>query len=278
MRKREDYRRDAKVLFFDLEVSPTLGWTYGQYQADVIKVEQPPILLAFSWKWLGEHSKPHGMTLLDTKQVGAFDDYEIVRKLWELLDEAEVVVAHNGARFDSKMANTFFLRHNMKPPTPYKVFDTLQTARRFFKFDNNKLDYLGKLLSGEGKTEVTYGGCWYDMLYGDKKTRKKKADLMDKYCRQDTAVLESVYLKILPWATNHPNMALCANQEQICPRCGFASHFKIKSYRKTGVQVNAIQLQCKRCGGYVTRPLSPEEKEEYELHGCLKPLLRNTNA
>lgn len=567
MRKKTDYRRDAKMLAIDLEVSPNLGWFYGQYDTTPLKIEQPPILLAVSWKWLGDKGKAQGKILTDFKQSGKYDDYGIVRKLWELLDEAQLVYAHNGNKFDLKMANAFFIRHNMTPPSPYKSFDTLQTARKYFKFDNNKLDYLGKLLVGEGKTEITYGACWDKLLHGTLKEQKKYGELMRKYCltpdhkvlgtdlrwhtigslqigdtilgfdenphqdgatgrrykkstvlgndrqiedvyevelsngdkikctaehkwlcstyskkqlennkrislsggqiwkktselvfngkrldgltstsrnessatmiqkylnvwdiensreagwlagmfdgegslynrklikgqkftggfaanicqkvglesdkidnliekyggvthrqvrnpkenklstiecvvhtvcgkfyekleflgkiyperlirkinwdnlprlegrkelvyvknikylgkqevvvletdthtyiadgyamhncNNDVDILEKVYYKLLPWATNHPNMALYAEQELICPRCANSTDFKVKSYRRTGVQVNAIQYQCKHCGAYITRKLEKEERETLKEEGRYSSVFRN---
>lgn len=269
-----DFRREAKVLCFDTEVSPTRGWFYGQYETNPIKIEQPPILLAISWKWLGESGSAHGKTLFDFPQTNNWDDTGIVKELWKLLDEASIVVAHNLKRFDNKMANTFFLRHNMTPPSPYKMFDTLQAARTYFKTDNNKLDYLGKLLFGEGKTETTYKDCWDKMLNGNPKEAKKYAKLMDEYCRNDTDLLEKVYQKLLPWAYNHPNMALASGHD-VCPRCGCNEGFRIKAYRHTGTQINAIQYQCKHCGGYVTRKLDKEERDELEAQGKLRSTFRN---
>lgn len=272
---KKNYSRDAKILCFDLEVSPNLGWFYGQYDTTPLKIEQPPVLLAMAWKWLGDKGKPQGNIISDFRQISNFDDYGIVHKLWELLDEANIVVAHNGRRFDEKVANAFFLRHNMKPPRPYQSFDTLQTARRYFKFDNNKLDYLGKLLIGEGKTNTTYRDCWDKMLNGSNQEQKKYGRLMDKYCRKDVEVLEKIYYKILPWANNHPNVALAAGVDFICPRCGNDADFKIKAYRRTGVQVNAIQYECLHCHGYVTRPLTKEEREELDDEGKRRSIYRN---
>lgn len=182
---------------------------------------------------------------------------------------------HNSKRFDDKMANYFFIKHEMTPPSPFKEFDTLQTAKKYFKFDCNKLDYLGKILVGEGKTEVTYGDVWEDLLEGNRKERKQASELMAKYNLRDVEVLEKIYLKMLPWATNHPNMALYAGREHICPRCGNESEFEVKSYRRTGVQINAIQYRCKKCGGYVTRKLTPEEREELKENGKHSTIFRN---
>lgn len=255
--------------------SPSRGWFYGQYETNPIKVEQPPILLAVSWKWLGDKGKAQGATLFDFPQKDRWDDDGLVRKLWSLMDEANVIVAHNLRHFDEKMANGFFLRHGLTPPSPSKPVDTLQVARRYFKLDNNRLDYLGKLLFGGGKTEVTYKDCWDKMLNGSEKEAKRYAKLMDSYCRNDTDLLEKVYNKMLPWDRTHPNMALFAEREACCPKCGYQAGFKVKSYRRTGMQINAIQYQCNHCHGYVTRKLDKEERDELREQGRLTSVFRN---
>ena len=270
----KDYRRDAKVLLYDLEVSPRLGYYYGAYEVTPIKEVRPPILLSLAWKWLGE-KEVHCKTLLDYSIIDPYNDKLLVRELWNLLDQAEIVVGHNSKRFDDKMSNYFFIKHDMLPPSPYKEFDTLQAAKKYFKFDCNKLDYLGKLLNGKGKTELTYSDCWEDLLEGNKKQQKKASELMKKYNKNDVLLLEKLYNKLLPWATNHPNMALHAEREHICPRCGYESEFRVKSYRRTGMQINAIQYQCKKCGGFVTRVLTKEERDELRETGKLKSIFRN---
>lgn len=271
-----DFRREAKVLLVDEEVSPTLSWHYGQYDTHSILVEQPPILLSFAWKWLGDKGEPECLTILDRPLVDRFNHNLLVKELWKLFDEAEVVVAHN-INFDMKMANAFFLRAGLNPPSWYKPFCTLKTARKYFKLDNNKLDYLGHLLLGEGKTETTHADVWYDMLFAEGKKRKKANELMKAYNKMDVVLLEKIYNRLLPYADNHPNMALAAGMDYLCPKCGFDSEFKVKAYRKTAGQINAIQYQCKHCGGYVTRPLTKEEREELKDRGAYKAVYRNIN-
>lgn len=254
--------------------SPSLGYYYGGYEVTPIKEVRGPILLSVAWKWLGEKDA-HCLTLYDRSTVDPYNDKLLVNELWNLIDEANIVCGHNSRRFDDKMANYFFIKHDMTPPSPYKPFDTLQTVRKYFKFNRNNLDYLGKVLVGEGKTEITYGDVWEDLLEGNKKEKKKASDLMKAYNLKDVILLEKIYNKMLPWATNHPNMALYSGQEQICPRCGKSSEFSVKSYRRTGVQINAIQYQCKKCGGYVTRKLEKEEREELKEKGVLTSIFRN---
>lgn len=266
----KSFEREAKVLFWDAECSPVLGYTYGQYQTNVIKVERPPVLLSFAWKWLGE-KETHCLTLHDRPTVQQGDDSLLAKELWNILDQAEIVVNHN-VRFDNKFANGLFLRHGMPPTSWYKTFCTLQTARRYFKLDNNKLDYLGQLLGVGQKTAITNHDVWYDCLIHNNEEAWEKLKI---YNIGDVDLLEKIYKKLLPFATNHPNGALSAGREDICPRCMHQSEFSIKAYRKTGAQVNAIQLQCRNCHGYVTRPLTKEEREELDYHGRLKSFYRN---
>ena len=269
-----DFRRDAKILIWDAEISPRLGYYYGAYEVTPIKEVRPPILLSIAWKWLGD-KKANCLTLYDRPTVDSYNDKLLVNELWNLLDEAEIVVGFNNKRFDDKMANYFFVKHGMTPPSPYKEVDVMQNAKKYFKFDCNKLDYLGKLLVDGGKTKETYVDFWEDLLEGNRKERKKASEGMKKYNIEDVLVTERLYNKLLPWMTNHPNIALYAEQEHICPRCGNDSEFSVKSYRRTGMQINAIQYQCKNCGAYVTRKLSKEERDELREQGRLTSVFRN---
>lgn len=266
---------EAKVLLYDLEVSPRLGYYYGAYEVTPIKEVRPPILLSVAWKWLGE-KQTHCLTLYDRQMPDPYNDKLLVNELWNLLDEARVVLGHNSKRFDDKMSNYFFIKHNMTPPSPYKEFDTLQAAKKYFKFDDNRLDYLGRLLVGEGKTEVTYRDVWEDLLEGNKKEKKVASELMARYNKNDVEVLEKIYLKIRPFAYNHPNIALASGHMECCPRCGASKGFRIRAYRSTGVQITGVQYSCDNCHSYVTRPLDKEERVALSEKDQLKAMFRNT--
>lgn len=256
--------------------SPTLSWNYGQYESNAVKVEKPPVLLSVAWKWLGD-AKTECLTIADNPLEDRFDCSLVVDKLWHLLDEANIAIAHN-INFDIKLATAFFLRQGLTPPSPYKTFCTLQAARRYFRTDNNKLDYLGELLGVGRKEKVTNADVWYDVLFGDGQLRKKQNKLLRKYNIQDVELLEKIYLKLRPWATNHPNLALLSGHTDCCPRCGCAKGFRIRAYRRTGTQINGIQYSCDNCHSYVTRKLDKEEREALESEGKLKTVFRNLPA
>lgn len=254
----------AKILLFDLEVSPMLAYTYNYYEGNVLKVVEPQKLLCFSYKWLGEKAAPKTVCLIDGS-VDPSNDTWITHRLWSLLDEANMAIAHNGTRFDAKMANTFFVEHGMQPPAPYKMIDTLTAARQKFKFPANKLDELGKFLKVGQKTEVTCGQLWEDCLKGDKKAYK----LMATYCANDVSLMEEVYWKLMPFA-QQPLINKFVNEELVCPVCGG------KKFHRKGITADATQgpswrYMCQSCGHSMKVPLDKDEKEEM---GFVKPINR----
>ncbi len=180
---------------------------------NIIEEIKPGYILCFCVKWLGQ-KKIHTHTLADfpifarDKQ----DDRELVGKLHEVLDAADVIVAHN-AQFDLRWATARFVFHGLLPTSPYQVADTLKMARKHY-FSSNRLDDLGKHLGCGRKLPHTGKALWLGCLAGE----KKSFELMGRYCRQDVALLERVYLRLRPFATNHPKMTYLTRKEG-CPTC-----------------------------------------------------------
>lgn len=243
--------RKAKILIYDLEITPTLGWTYGLWETRVIKVEKNPYLMCFSYRWYGE-KKTHNFALPDfsTYGIDPENDYLIVKELWKLFNEADILVAHNANKFDNKVATAFFLEHGLTPPSPYKSVDTLQVARRVGRFGSNSLNSLGDLFNLGQKTAITHGDLWYRCLHGDKKAWKD----MVKYNNQDVEVLYNLYEKLRPYMTNHPNIGRIENKIDICPKCG-SENVQHRGYRVTNVS-KFRRAQCQDCGGWCSMRLA----------------------
>ena len=96
-------------------------------------------MLSWSAKWLDGKLQS---AVLESKEVLKEDDGRIVKKLWKLLDEADIVIAHNGEKFDIPKINSRFIIHGLNPPKPYKQIDTKKVAAKQFGFSSNKLDAL----------------------------------------------------------------------------------------------------------------------------------------
>ncbi len=245
----------AKILIYDLEVSPTLGWTYGLYDTRVLHVEQEPIIMCFSYRWYGE-KKTHNINLMQSDiftPAEPMNDFWLVEKLWNLFDEADIVIAHNANRFDNKVATAAFLRHEFLPPSPYKTVDTLAVARSIARFNSNSLNSLGEVLGLGTKTEVTHSSLWRRCLDGDKKAWKA----MVKYNNQDVNLLYAIYERLRPYIRNHPNLGVILQKRDVCSKCGSSD---LQARGREGRKTGPVQRwSCNNCGGNTYSPL-PEER------------------
>ena len=180
------------------------------------------------------------------------DDSKIVKDIHKLLDETQIVIAHNGDSFDVKKINSRFLVHKLPPPSPYKTIDTLKIAHSTFGFDQNTLKFLSNTLGVGDKMEAGGYPLWKGCMYGDKKAWAK----MKKYSRQDVLSLEGVYKKFRPWAKSHPILGMYGDIEA-CPKCGVAA------LQNRGFAVNKTtkyqRVQCTSCGAWGRRTENIQE-------------------
>lgn len=234
-----------KILIFDIETSPNLGWVWGKWEQNVVSFKENWYIMSFAYKWLDE-SKTYVKSLPDYPiyKKSKTDDKELVSDLWDLFDEADVIIAHNGDQFDVKKANTRFLMHGFAAPSSYKTIDTKKVAKKYFRFDSNKLDDLGEYLQLGRKIDTGGFDLWLECMAGNMKAWKK----MCKYNVQDVILLEKVYLELRNWMTNHPNSNVFDNTEGSCPTCGSTN------VQKRGHGVTTIskyqRYQCQDCGSW----------------------------
>jgi hypothetical protein len=245
-----------KILLFDIETSPTLGYVWQLWEANVLKVVKPWNILCFSYKWLGGKTQvvslPHfGANKKRPSNSLAKNEIFLVRKLWELFNEADVIVAHNGDKFDIKKSYAKFIEYGLNPPAPFKTVDTLKVARRYFKFDSNKLDSLGDFLHLGRKVHTGGFDLWDRCMQGNLKAFK----LMERYNKGDVDLLEKVYFKLRPYIQNHPNFNVFDGTNHSCPNCG-SSKIQRRGYsysRTTKYQ----RWQCQKCFSWHQSTLNP---------------------
>jgi DNA polymerase elongation subunit (family B) len=236
---------EPKILFYDIETAPNLAYVWGHYQQDVIQHEREWYMLCFAWRW-GHQKTVHACALPDFPKAYAKnpeDDFNVVKKLHELFDEADIIVAHNGDSFDYKKANARFVKHGLGPTSPVASIDTLKVARKHFKFTTNHLNSLGKYLDIGVKTDTGGFKTWAGCMRGNPAAWKT----MVKYNKQDINLLYDVYMALRPWMSNHPNWNMYT-EENGCPTCG---HKKVhrRGYRRTRT-MTYVQFKCQRCGAF----------------------------
>ena len=233
------------VLFLDIETAPNLSWVWGRWEQNVIDVKTHWYMLSFAWKWQGD-KRTKCLALPDyplAYRQNKENDKILLGSLWSLLDAADVVIAHNGDAFDLKKTAARLLFHKIAPPSPFKTFDTLKAARRFFKMDSNRLDDLGAYLGVGRKLPHTGKHLWFDCMKGKPAAWRK----MKQYNRHDVELLERVYDRLKPWATNHPNISIYDDRIGIvCPTCRSDDIIKRGVYWAKSLRYQ--QWTCKACG------------------------------
>lgn len=224
-----------------MEVAPSLGYTWGAWEQNVIEFKKDWFILSFSAKWLGEKEViSYSLPDFPLYKRDKTNDREIVKKLWELFDKAEVLVAHNGDSYDQKKSFARFLIHNLPPPSPYKTIDTLKLARRYCKFDSNRLDDLARQLKLGRKVIHTGKDLWFKCMAGDLKAWK----MMVRYNKMDVILLEKLYLKLRPFVQNHPHYV----GYKTCHNCGSPRVIKRGFDRLVGFRKQ--RYCCQSCGAF----------------------------
>lgn len=231
-----------KSIFLDIETFPNKSLTWGMYEQNVIKILEPWYILCFGYKWIGKKTKV--VAISDFKGYKPGDkDNKLLPILWDLLDEADLVIAQNGDEFDIKKINTRFIMNEIKPPSPYRTVDTLKIAKKF-SFNSNHLNDLGSDLVGDEKVKHIGFPLWLGCEKGDKKSWA----LMKKYNRKDVDLLSEVYFKLRPWIKNHPNLDAFSETGTVCPKCGS------EKLQSRGFYFNQShkykRFRCIDCGGW----------------------------
>lgn len=227
-----------KILIWDIETSFINVLTFTLYP----KMISPDNILedwrihCAAWKWYGEDK-------IHTAVERGRSDFNVVKKLVEVVSEADYIVHHNGDKFDLKKLNARVLRHGLSPVPPVKTLDTLKEVKKILSDTSHRLDYLGDIYDLSRKAH-TRRGLWLDAFLGCKDALKE----MVEYNKQDVVLQEKVFEKITPYIKMPINYTLFDADPDSCPRCG--SH----RLQKRGWSLTATgrkqRYQCQDCKGW----------------------------
>lgn len=208
-----------RIMFWDIETSLSIAGVFQLYDVQSIPyrhVIQEWFMISASWEYLDEKKSRQTVSVLDDPRrfkKDHTDDYHVVKSLYDAIKRADVLVAHNGNRFDWPKFEQKVLLHGLPPISQPFMVDTLVQARRF-KFLSHKLDDLCARLDLERKMNLEQG-LWIMATQGDEGAIKKIA----KYNAQDIPPLKELYLTLRPYMKQHPNHNLFTDGK-CCPRCG----------------------------------------------------------
>jgi len=231
-----------KRLFYDIETSPNIGlfwsasWKANIPHDNIIK-ERAVICVCYKW----EGQKTVHAIKWDENQC----DKSLLEELMVVIEQADEVVAHNGDNFDEKWLRTRCLKHSVDCPPKLNSLDTLKKARTHFRFNSNRLDYIGKFLFGEGKLDTGGFGLWKSILLDN---CEKSMAKMIRYCKKDVELLEDVYHKLRPYINHNTNAAVATGGDKWeCPNCGSGKVW-MKARRYTKMGTPRIKVQCQEDG------------------------------
>lgn len=228
----------SKVLILDIETSPITAYVWGLRDQNISlnQIVKDWQIMAFCAKWLGDKHYIYRDTRTWTERV-------ILTTLWELLNEADIVITQNGERFDIPRINARFIEYGMQPPSPVKHLDTYRIAKKVADFTSHKLEYMTDKLCVKYKklSHKKFPGMnlWTECLKGNMKAWNE----MKEYNIHDVLSTEELYNKLKAWTPQSmPNVY----NNGVCGVCGS------KNVQKRGCTVKAKfvyqRLHCQHCG------------------------------
>ena len=235
----------ARVTFIDVETAPAIVAAFNRYD---VNLTQKHILKEGGWlisiAWADSSGKVESLVLNPDEAIRA-DDFRIACKLQRVIDNTDILVGHNIKKFDWKVIKTCLLRNGLVLTHQPKIVDTLEIARRNFKFASNKLGDLGVIL-GIDTVKGDPGGIetWIACTEGNSKALTK----MKVYNEGDVELLRKVYNKIIAWSNQLPNQNLYSKYGiQGCTNCGSSEVYPTSNKVSTPSKLH-VEHMCASCG------------------------------
>ena len=207
--------QSPKILSLDIETSLMTVQTWGCYEQKVPAnmIVDDWFIICWAGKWLFQDKIISDVCT--SKEAIAKNDQNVINSAWQMLNKADIVITHNGRRFDHRKLNARFIYYGLSRPSHYLTIDTLKATQKQFATSSHKQDYLTKYLKLPEKIKTDID-LWKECSKGNEKALSR----MVKYCRGDVRGLEELYLTIRSWIDNHPNLPLFTDYDgSRCPAC-----------------------------------------------------------
>lgn len=241
----------AKVLFLDLEVSASIVAAFSMFKhfSTPDHIIQFPYILTYACNWL--HESPdqvecYGLDDFESFEKDVTDDFELVSRLWNWLDKADIVVIQNEG-FDRGWFTQRCAVHGLPEPSPYRVVCTLKGLKKSMSLPSNSLGYSTKYFDLPHKKLHNEGiSLWIRCMEGD----VTAFESMKEYNVGDVPTLRELYLKIRAYIPNHPNVALYfgdAGEHKRCPVCGSKNLELLQGKAYTNLSIFDA-YRCEDCG------------------------------
>jgi len=239
-------KRDAKILFYDIETTPLKAWVW-RLGEQVVRHDHLDDdynsygIICIGYKW--NDGKPARILQWGYNEQ---DTEKVVREFDELANKADVVIGKNSDRFDVKHINAQRLISGLPGlPTYLMNTDDLEKQiRKNFAFPSYSLDYLAKaLLKNSGKDRMEFDD-WINIV--ERKSRESYRKML-KYCKKDVEDTEKLWDFAKAHFKPRFNMATF-NRGVSCSNCG-SNNIKKNGTRNRGKTIFQMYY-CNDHGGY----------------------------
>lgn len=207
--------RPMRLLVLDIETMANLAWVWDTWKQDIApsQIVKHKRAISTAWKWYNDDEMYFASEFHDGRET-------FVRRVWDVLNEADGLIGYNSKRFDIKHLNTEFAVESLRPYAPLHHIDLMATIKNNFLFGSNKLEAVASRLGIGHKREHEGFGLWIKCEAGDADAWARMKD----YNENDVRLTERLYTRILPWIINHPSYAAFSRAEvPMCPNCGYGA-------------------------------------------------------
>ncbi len=227
----------AKILVIDMARLCGLArvWDQKTNFVPATNFVRLPSTLCFASKWYGSKT---------VEFHAAWDDYDaMVRRSWELYDQANLVVTYNGRRFDNAHFRGDWLQAGLAPPSPWKDVDLYQSNR--FGFTSRSLNHLCDILG----LDVKSGKYSMDMAEACIEGDVKAQATMRRYNVGDVKITEQAYDRLRGYLPSHPHIGEIVEDERRCNQCGSVNLERNGVTR--AIVIDYVLYRCGDCGANV---------------------------
>lgn len=228
---------NAKILIFDLECT-SLKADFGT-------------IITIGWKWLDDPE-------VHVWSGSPRSDRALVRRFLPVWNQADVIVAYNGIRFDRPYFYAKLLEHGFEIPPNTPFVDPYFAAKSNLGISRKSLDNVARFLQLDVQKTPVDGRIWKQATHGSPAERSQALTYIAEHCRLDVLVLEAVYLRLRPLMRTHPRVG----ELGACRHCG-GKRLVRRGWRPAvaGGKFKRLVVQCKKCSAYEIRTLTAAERK-----------------
>ena len=252
-----EVKKEPRVLIWDLESSLLEGYFFRIWQENIPmrRIKKQAHLLSASFAYNDESVQGFRLT---PEQVKTGDDFDVVCKVVEAVNNCDLMITFNGKRFDVKLLNTRALFWGLPPVKAPKHIDLFEQSKRVFKFPSNSMQNVSMYLGENGKLETSGSNLWERCAEWENYEECEKALIeMVTYGNQDIEATRDLYKRFQGWMKGVPNLGVITNEVTEnktlrCIHCGSDDVFPLD--QKAYTSVSSFDLY--RCGNESCRGIS----------------------